>query len=467
MNRAEAHARINEVEARRSLFEHTIDGWSVWPIFRKTVADRLSPVFAPVIPALRRKNPLWPLALRDAAGILRLRPSAVLIKTYSSGLLDKTESGKLRDIWFDDVVEAHGHAIKIEGINNADFIPLRAKALVPSVMTTAPADVWISRVAGRLNRSREVQKAAAELTALIAEEFDCNLSLREVRAVLANFSWQRRYYSRVLGRVKPRVVLTADFGEYALIAAAKLRGIPVFELQHGITDRYHAAYAWSDSASPYRQRLPVADRMLVFGDYWRNELSYTAFWSGAIDTVGSTRLDRHRLVARTSGKGTLRLLLTVDGFESAETIRLVRELLTATGDTKVEVVIKLHPVYAAFDVEFRNAFAAEPRISVRSASDGDSTFALLRAVDLHASIASASHYDALGLGTPTAILRIQGWKTVAHLAQAGHASLVSTGAELFDALKWARTSPVPSEVGDLYFRRGAVNNVISLLRRYG
>ena len=466
MNRAEAHAKISEVEVRRALFDCTIDGWSVWPIFRKTVGDRLSPVFAPMSAASTDKKRLWPLALRDAAGIQRLRPSAVLIKTYSSGLLDKTEGGQLRDIWFDDVIEAYGDAIKIEGVNNPAFIPLRAKALVPSVMTTAAADVWISRAAARLNRSREVNERAAELSALMSDEFDCRLSIGEIHAVLANFSWQRRYYSLVLDRVKPRVVLTADFGEYALVAAAKKRGIPVLEMQHGISDRYHPAYAWSDHASRYRQRLPIADRILVFGDYWKNELSQTAFWNAAIDVVGSTRLDRYRAVTRTSGKGTFRLLVTVDGIEAAGTIRLLRELLEAA-EANVEVVIKLHPVYSAFDGEILNAFAGDSRVAVRGPSDGDSTFALLRTVDFHASIASASHYDALGLGTPTAILEIHGWKTVEHLEKAGHASRVSSGAEFFAALKRARESGVPREISDLYFRRGAVGNMMRVLGRYG
>jgi hypothetical protein len=466
MDRAEAHAKISEVEERRALFEHTIDGWSVWPLLRKSVADRLSPVFAPTVSSPTVRTRVWPLALRDFVGILRLRRSSVLIKTYSSGLLDKTGSGQLRDIWFDDIIEVHGDAIKIEGVNNRAFIPLRAKALFPSAITSAPADLLISRAAARMTRSAEVDARAAALSEVISNEFGCGPSRREIRAVLASFSWQRWFYSRVLERVRPRVVLTADFGEYALIAAARKRSIPVLEIQHGIADRYHPAYAWSDDASRYRRQLPVPDRMLVFGDHWKNELSVSGFWKGAIDAVGSARVDRYRRVARSSARDTLRLLVAVDGIEAAGTIRFVRELVSAAGPTPIEVVIKLHPVYGAFDQEFRDAFAGEPRVSVRGASDGESTFALLRAVDLHASIASASHYDAIGLGTPTAILEIHGWKAVAPLRDAGHARLVSNGAQLFDALKRARMSSVPEEVSELYFRSGARDNVANILAQY-
>jgi hypothetical protein len=125
----------------------------------------------------------------------------------------------------------------------------------------------------------------------------------------------------------------------------------------------------------------------------------------------------------------------------------------------LEVIIKLHPILGESDAPIRTAFAGEARVSTRAATEGDSTFRLLRSVDLHVSISSASHYDALGLRTPTAILKAANYGVVAHLHEMGHASLISDGRELVEALRMARGSPVPDEVSEFYFRSGAVENI--------
>jgi hypothetical protein len=284
-----------------------------------------------------------------------------------------------------------------------------------------------------------------------------------IRNGLANFFWQRRIWGAILKRVKPDTVLVADFGEYGLVAAARERGIRVLEMQHGIVDRYHPAYAWSDYATPYRKRMPVAQRLLVYGDYWKEELSQSEFWRDAVDVVGSSRIDRYRTIPRTSGAGPYRILVTADGIESVDTIRVVRELIQSAQGQELEVIIKLHPVYGALDDEIRSAFASESRVSVRRATEGDSTFRLLRGVDLHASIASASHYDALGLYTPTVIIGAGNFRTILQLHERGHAGLAFTGGELWQALIHARHASVPAKVSDLYFREGATRNILSIL----
>jgi hypothetical protein len=284
-----------------------------------------------------------------------------------------------------------------------------------------------------------------------------------IRVVLANFSWQRKAWRAILKRVQPERVLVADFGEYGLVAAATEKGIPTFELQHGIADRHHPAYAWSDHALPHRKQMPIAQRFLVYGEYWRRELSQSGFWGGSIDVVGSTRIDRHRSIARTSGSGPYRLLVAADGIESLATIRIVREMLAVFGADDVQVTIKLHPVYTALDEEMRTAFSGDKRVAVYAAAEGDSTFRILRGVDLHASVGSASHYDALGLGTPTAIIAAGNYRMVLHLRDHGHASVVSTGEELAAALIQARASGLPAYASDFYFREGALQNVLAVL----
>jgi hypothetical protein len=141
----------------------------------------------------------------------------------------------------------------------------------------------------------------------------------------------------------------------------------------------------------------------------------------------------------------------------------VREFLEAAEGTDVQVIIKLHPIFGESDAAIEAAFSGESRVSTLRATDGESTFRLLRTVDLHASIASASHYDALGLGTPTVILGVGRYKTVENLHERGHAALIFDGGDMVPVLKRARLSSVPRSVSEFYFRSGAVSNVLPLL----
>ena len=118
------------------MLDYVVDGWCVWPILRKVVADRITGDFAYSARRAVKVPPLWRQAARDAIALLRLGPARLLIKTYSSGLLDETENGKIRDVWFDDLIIRHSGAVKLEGINNRAFIPARRRALVPSAATT-------------------------------------------------------------------------------------------------------------------------------------------------------------------------------------------------------------------------------------------------------------------------------------------------------------------------------------------
>ena len=445
------------------MLDYVVDGWCVWPILRKVVADRITGDFAYSAGKAANVSPLWSQAARDAVALLRLGPARLLIKTYSSGLLEETENGKIRDVWFDDLIIRHPGAVKLEGINNRAFIPARGRALLPSAATTTLTDLTSQFLAGRLKWLPSIDSTSRELCAVINSEFGNMFSETTIRTGLANFFWQRRIWAAILSRVKPETVLLADFGEYGLVAAARERGARVLEMQHGIADRHHPAYAWSTYATSSRRRMPIAERLLMYGDFWKGELSHSDFWSDAVDVVGSSRIDRGRSIARTSGAGPYRLLVTADGIESVNTIRVIRELIQSSQREKLEVVIKLHPVYNALDEEIRAAFAGETRVAVKGASDGASTFQLLRGVDLHASIGSASHYDALGLGTPTAIIGAGNYKTVLQLHESGHAALVFTGRELLDALTRARRARVATEVSDLYFREGAINNILAIL----
>jgi hypothetical protein len=101
---------------------------------------------------------------------------------------------------------------------------------------------------------------------------------------------------------------------------------------------------------------------------------------------------------------------------------------------------------------------------VISGSEEPSTFELLLSADVHVSISSSCHYDALGLGVPTVILPLANSEWILPLhRKSGHAHLAPTPQALLDTVLQLKKSSVPETVGAYYFRPGAVENMKAAL----
>lgn len=427
----------------------------MWPIFRKTVADRLGGTqHAAGSGAAAGRGWILPHALRDIGKLARLEKSNTLVKTYSSGLLDRDDDGRYRDIWFDDLLEEIGPATKIEALNSQSFLSRRANRVRPEELTTSLSSLIGNSVVPRMPASRKVRTVADALAKSVREAFGDVLGSTAIAAVLGGFQWDRRFYSTALRWVKPRRVLVADFGEYALASVAKENAIPVLELQHGVTDRYHPAYSWTSFAAVNRQKMPIADRLLVYGDFWKEEMEAGGYWNGHLDVTGSPRIDRWRARKSPWNERRRAIVLTAQGIHSRALAEIVRSAASVAG-SDTEILIKLHPVFEGANRELVDLLEGSPRVTIiPAAADAVSTLDLLGKVKLHASVSSATHFDALALGTPTAVIALPGHEVVLPLVTRGHAKLVRTGEELISAFNAA--AEVSTDVGAYYFSNDAL-----------
>lgn len=456
---ADAYARLCELERSRGLLDVRIDGWAAWPLVRFEVSMALVALSFPGRRAIGRVERLT-RALADVPALARIRPARHLIKTYTSALLE-TAGGRSVDVHFDDVVLAAGSTFKIEAHTNPRFSAQGRRAQVPRDLSSTLVDLG-STILARRAPSRDV----AEASRVFAEATRDALGLDAIDAAwmarrLHRFSAARRVYGALVGRVRPRFVLVADAGEHALVAAAKEHGSVVLELQHGIADASNPGYAWPASAAPHRARMPVPDRLLLHGEHWRRELGSGAFWGDALRVVGSPRLDRYRkLPAERSDPCTV--LFTAQGLDVANVTEFLGDAFERVRSRMpARLVVRLHPVYDTDKTPWVTGLARlGDRVQVLAGDEGESTLALLRRAHLHTSIASASHYDAIGLGVPTAILPFRTHDVVLPLAAAGHAQVARTPQALADMIAGWRDLTVPGAVSEYYFRPGARAHIL-------
>jgi hypothetical protein len=114
--------------------------------------------------------------------------------------------------------------------------------------------------------------------------------------------------------------------------------------------------------------------------------------------------------------------------------------------------------------KYQLTFADLREVTTYLSSEGKSTFELLAEADLHASIYSTCHYEALGLGRPTAILPFTNHETVFHLLDTGYAFLVETPQDMLTLLNKSRNMLVPPEVGNYFFTHNTLENLHQLIQ---
>lgn len=455
----EALDQLCDVEQTRGLLQYQVDGWSAWPLIRFEVSLLLTGLtFARGQPESRLRRGIR--GLRELPSLLWLPVRRHVIKTYSSGLIEKVDQ-RYRDVWFDDVMIAAGSVFKIEVENSPPFAARSRNALIGRNISGAAIDT--AAALRRFSPGADVAPASRIFGSALRDDLGLtSIDDDWVSRRLHRFIASKKIYRSILRRVRPEFVVVADPGEHALVAAGKEQGCSVLELQHGIADVSHASYVWPDVAKAYRSRMPISDRLLLYGEHWRRELDRCGFWGESLRVVGSPRVDRYRKQPSRRPDDVCAIVFTTQGLDGGRVTSFLRDVLERLiPGLPVRLVVKLHPIYDSDPQPYREAFAPfREHVEVLPAYEGASTFELLQRASLHMSIASASHYDAVGLGVPTVVLPFSTHESVLPMVQAGHANLVRNTDELVSLIRNWRNVKVSTEVSEYYFRFGALANIL-------
>lgn len=467
MRADEIGPRIRELEEKCDLLRHCFDGWSIWPLFRMQATSMLiDPKAKPAgRSAPHRVRELFGLAARDLFAWSRApRDRDVVVVTCSSYRAEQ-ENGRWKDVLFDDCTRELERVYRIERINNRALFERNGTALFPTQMTCSWLSVASFLFLARLPVPAEAIRVAQALARDLGVEPRLRpLTVEHIAQRLAAFRGQRRLWRRLLRRLGARTVLCDDgYYNHDLIAAAHEQGCRVAEFQHGIFAEGGPEYCWSAAAIAHRERMPIPDRVFLFGDVWRELLAKDGFWAERARVVGSARIDHYRRRAgearRARKDDECHVVVTAQGISEERLAEFLGELLLLdSGWSGLRVTVKLHPSYRSDAGLFHRAFAGDRRGVVVAGNEAPPTFELIAQADFHASISSSCHYDALGLGMRTLVIPLPTHEIMEPLLRAGHAVLAATPAELLAALKERHARPLPEEVSAAYFKPGAVAN---------
>ncbi len=327
----------------------------------------------------------------------------------------------------------------------------RTPPRVPGVRYLDDIMLWAG-LKGTLGMGRgdeEEARAATRAAEAVGRRFGVDVGvasrLEEVRRHRAT---ALDLYGALLDRVAPRVlVVVCAYGREPLIEAAKARGIPVAELQHGIIYPYHLGYTY-----PAAPKTTFPDHLLTFGTYWNAATDYP-IPTERVHAVGYPAFDEARsAVERSPGDD----VLFVSQLAVGEPLSRMAVALAAR--TGAPVVYKLHPGEIP---GWRQRYPWLEAHGVRVVDDpGSSIYDLFATVRAQVGVFSTALYEGIGLGVPTVVAELPGSEASEPLVRSGYAASAADDASLERALD---RSGAPVD-GEALFRPGAVSAVLSVLR---
>jgi hypothetical protein len=414
------HAEINErflaLDRSPVLMRATFNGWLAWPIV---------------------KERLWLLCLNRKDGPQRATPSiADAVARLSSGALQlamtlgpaESRDGALfyepRQVRLPDGRFVHPHLGDLSRIEaDGPWLHCRHRwgphgSLLPAagVIEDAGTGAVAAAIATIVRRSAALRALALELVAAIAPalpEMESAALLSATADQLGRFRVRAALARRFLRhwRVRRVVVLDPD-GKVPEVAAAKSLGLPVTEVQHGMFSAREPDYSWGAAHRALACRLPLPDRIVVFGPLWSDQLRRAAYWrDDEIIEAQNPALDSYRRMrsARPPRQpdAPLCVLFASQDYVRSTAIPFWRQVLTAqpkNGAARLHLRIKIHPLEWNAAPSYQALVDSFPDDVSIAPADSEAFDEMLGA-DLVVGYTSLMLIEAIGIGIPALGLR--------------------------------------------------------------
>lgn len=416
---------LEQADEVPGVLDIAIGDWLAWPAIKVLLYARLFGALddAPMaLPPTRRafrgaslgsRLPSTWFRLRAALAALPARTQRPRVAWLSGSYVRHGAGGIARDAIFGDLPS--------ELAANAEQIWLQPPYLagtadgVHAEVVHAIATDWANQLSA-LQRFRPAVRTAADalagkLSAL--SERARELSWHRVCLdALSMFEARRVAWTRVFEQLRPDVIIMTNApyssGE---VAAAKACGAIVAEFQHGLFGLRCPEYGWPGALSAARARMPVADKLFVFGELFRGAAVKQGFWrSDDVHAIGSAAIEERRVNGQVSPAPQSRpprVVFLTQPSTRVEAIAFWRQVLTGVESgsfPRILLTIKVHPSerdrsgeYAALTSEFeshcRIAGADDDAIQVMLDHDvvvGYTSYGLIEAVGLGRAAVSLS-----------------------------------------------------------------------------
>ena len=464
-NFKELEVIFEKLQENREIFTPRIERWPIWPMIKLILFYRIlsglngdrqqsfvKRVYSEREELLQKIRYFiggyydWILLLFKTKN---KRPEIMVFGSFSARYI--TEDGEYKNPFYDDIFLSNKRKFNL-------FIVEEQSARKTHVVTVSKPNMmgeFLSLPGYILGRFRqpddkiknEVQKlyklienelkGYPDIINIVRNEFNSGLAYRNIYRF---FSIKKRA-SILIRKVKPSVVIiTSSPSYYGITAAAKEMDIPVIEIQHGVSNNLHPSYNWPAWACDRKSELPLANKMFMWGSYWTENHMAKGFWKKEdLLPFGFCRMDEERErmqkykdTPNKKESDIVKLVFTPSRDTRKESILFFSSFLEIVSQQNIKLMlyIKLHPGESADAYFYEHLYKRYPELCMVYKHADRSLYDLLRISDLHLSVHSTTHYEAIGMLTPTMVIGLNGSELMSDLLEKNAARLCKTPQEL-------------------------------------
>jgi hypothetical protein len=214
---------------------------------------------------------------------------------------------------------------------------------------------------------------------------------------------------RYLDRISPKLLLVEcgySPSHMVIQYAAKKRGIPVIEVQHGLIVPDSAGYFFGITDASQLGDSPFPDRILLFGSHFKRVLLNNPFLTSIhMDVVGFPFLwkikERYFKTDRSNNSGKVLIA------SQAELAPFFVELASLIKSIDKKVILKVHPSEAGqAEIVYKDLNTQ----GIKVITSNISIYELLKDVEFHLAVGSMTHLEAIALGVKTIIFAKSGFE---------------------------------------------------------
>ena len=402
--------RLDEFEKNNLdwLIQQELLGWNLWSIIKKPLFYSFKHTHYRLKRSERKKTKALPALFRFIGSFFKVFYYALTLRKKDAVIatdVNRTENddGVLVDKFF-------GSLFKEQVIKKAVYFEHNSSkdpAGIPCHINT----ISFGFISGILWRYYAQKKTFREKAAVFSERFNGSFSeqnptltidSKKILELVSYFYAEFALYKFLWKLLKPQRVFIADGIPRGVTAASRFYKIPVYEFQHGFISEKKADYIIAGDFKACKNNMVVPDFILVFGQYFKDLLLKSGFWTEKeVKVIGSYPLDKARkMVAfQMPEKEVIHVLWATQPTTFADAKRLLEDLVMKNTQGMI-FYFKMHPLEPVIQQEWYNNLANKYPDNFRSTPLNCNFFEALKEKHLLISFHSTVLLEAIALGYP-------------------------------------------------------------------
>jgi hypothetical protein len=404
---------INRFEKNNDILKYQYENWSLWPIIRWHVIRDLQNRKDDLAKQKEKKKKMIFPIIKNLLKISRASPKDYFVYTFSR-FRSENKKGLSKDIYFDDVINsARNNFIKCEEQIGKGLTPYGENTFINCDFSLLPIHFFAEKLSKIRNISMLNEKTI-EMWKIIEYEFkNLTFDFQKIKHKVYVFYFTKLLFKYLFKFLKTKKIFFIG-QPLAMIAAAKELKIVCIEFQHGYLDRFHHGYSYGSYSKKYKPQLPLPEKIMLYGDFFKDELKHTNFWiDEQLYTIGKKTLQKYReshLIKKSNNKNK-RILITTQGFDTKNLIKFYDNFFSVI-NKEYNVTIKLHPQYDKYHQDWKKLVKNYENVNLSNEID---SIKLINECDIHMTIWSTTHIEAIGLGKTSIVMPLKGYKNMQNL----------------------------------------------------